>query len=87
MLLTRPELMLHCYRCMEECLGTVNNRLVVAAAPYRASRADELTISKGDRLTVQRRGDLNNETWWWARNARGEEGYVLCDLLALNCRR
>lgn len=73
-------------RCMEECLGTVNNRLVFAAANYRATRVDELTITRGDRLFVQRRGDNNNEMWWWCRNGRSDEGYVLRDLLALNSR-
>lgn len=73
-------------RCMEECLGTVNNRLVLAAANYRATRVDELSIQRGDRLFVQRRGDNNNEMWWWCRNGRGDEGYVLRDLLALNSR-
>jgi len=73
-------------RCMEECLGTVNNRMVLAAASYRACRIDELTISKGDRLFVQRRGDIDNEMWWWVKNSRGEEGYVLRDLLSLNSR-
>ncbi|XP_023328445.1 apoptotic enhancer 1 protein [Eurytemora carolleeae] len=73
-------------RCMEECLGTVNSRIALAAANYRACRVDELSISKGDRLTVLRRGDVNNEMWWWMKNARGEDGYVLRDLLALNSR-
>jgi hypothetical protein len=73
-------------RCMEECLGTVNSRIVAAAANYRATRIDELSILKGDRLVVVRRGDVNNEMWWWVRNSRGDEGYVLRDLLALNSR-
>ena len=73
-------------RCMEECLGTVNNRLVLAAANYRATRLDEMSITKGDRLNVIRRGDVNNEMWWWVKNSRGEEGYVLRDLLSLNSR-
>jgi len=73
-------------RCMEECLGTVNSRLVLAAASYRACRIDELSISKGDRLFVVRRGDIDNEMWWWVKNSRGEEGYVLRDLLSLNSR-
>ena len=73
-------------RCMEECLGTVNNRLVLAAASYRASRIDEMTIARGDRLNVIRRGDVNNEMWWWVKNQRGDEGYVLRDLLSLNSR-
>ena len=47
---------------------------------------DELTISKGDRMTVVRRGDVNNEMWWWVKNGRAEEGYVLRDLLSLNSR-
>ena len=78
-------------RCMEECLGTVNNRLTLAAATYKACRADELTISKGDRLFVIRRGDIaenggGQRMWWWVRNNLGTEGYVLRDLLALNSR-
>jgi hypothetical protein len=73
-------------RCMEECLGTVNNHLVSAAANYRATRQDELSISRGERLVVLRRGDVNNEMWWWVRNPRGIEGFVLRDLLALNSR-
>jgi hypothetical protein len=72
---------------MEECLGTVNNRLVTAAATYRSCRIDEITVTKGERMAVIRRGDVNNEMWWWVRNARGHEGYVLRDLLALNCRQ
>ena len=73
-------------RCMEECLGTLNSRIVLAAANYRACRVDELSIKKGDRLVALRRGDVNNEMWWWIRNGRGEEGYVLRDLLSLNSR-
>ena len=73
-------------RCMEECLGTVNNGLVLGAANYRACRVDELTINKGDRMHVVRRGDVNNEMWWWVKNGRSEEGYVLRDLLSLNSR-
>jgi len=73
-------------RCMEECLGTVNSRIVLAAANYKACRVDELGIRKGDRLIAVRRGDVNNEMWWWLRNSRGEEGYVLRDLLSLNSR-
>merc|ERR1712211_78693 len=74
-----------------ECLGTVNNRLTLAAATYKACRADELTISKGDRLFVIRRGDIaenggGQRMWWWVRNSQGTEGYVLRDLLALNSR-
>ena len=77
--------------CMEECLGTVNNRLTLAAATYKACRADELTISKGDRLFVIRRGDIaenggGQRMWWWVRKGQGTEGYVLRDLLALNSR-
>jgi len=77
--------------CMEECLGTVNSRLTLAAATYKACRADELTIAKGDRLHVVRRGDLaegggGQRMWWWVRSAAGREGYVLRDLLALNSR-
>ena len=77
--------------CMEECLGTVNNRLALAAATYKACRADELSIAKGDRLFVIRRGDLaegggGQRMWWWVRSSRGQEGYVLRDLLALNSR-
>merc|ERR1712107_796179 len=54
-------------------------------------RADELTISKGDRLFVIRRGDIaenggGQRMWWWVRNSQGTEGYVLRDLLALNSR-
>lgn len=74
-------------RCMEECLGTVNNRLVTAAATYRSCRIDEITVTKGERMAVIRRGDVNNEMWWWVQNARGNQGYVLRDLLALNCRQ
>merc|ERR1711963_1011075 len=62
-----------------------------AAATYKACRADELTISKGDRLFVIRRGDFaenggGQRMWWWVRNSQGTEGYVLRDLLALNSR-
>merc|ERR1719233_2746694 len=73
-------------RCMEECLGTVNSRIALAAANYKACRIDELSIRKGERLVVMRRGDPNNEMWWWLRNSGGDEGYVLRDLLALNSR-
>ena len=74
-------------RCMEECLGTVNSRIALAAANYKACRIDELSIRKGERLVVVRRGDLpNNEMWWWLRSSSGKEGYVLRDLLALNSR-
>merc|ERR1712108_12256 len=64
--------------CMEECLGTVNNRLTLAAATYKACRADELTISKGDRLFVIRRGDIaengGGQRMWWCEERAGHRG-------------
>lgn len=77
--------------CMEECLGTANSRIVLAAASYRATRKDELSVKRGDRLVVLRRGDIGEggggqTMWWWVKNHRAEEGYVLRDLMALNSR-
>ncbi|CAK8686391.1 unnamed protein product [Clavelina lepadiformis] len=42
--------------------------------PYKATRADELTISIGDRVDVVEDGDLDQ--WVKARNSSGQLGYV-----------
>ena len=75
----------HAYlRCMEECLGVANGGKVYSTQPYRTTRCDELGLDGGDELVVIRKGDYNGSSWWWCRNQRGQQGYVLQDLLALN---
>ena len=75
----------HAYlRCMEECLGVANGGKVYSTQPYRTTRCDELGLDGGDELAVIRKGDYNGSSWWWCRNQRGQQGYVLQDLLALN---
>jgi len=75
----------HAYlRCMEECLGVANSGKVFSIQSYRTTRGDELGLDGGDELVVIRKGDYNGSSWWWCCNQRGEQGYVLQDLLALN---
>jgi hypothetical protein len=75
----------HAYlRCMEECLGVANCRQVHATRTFQTNRCDELAIAYGDALTVIRKGDYPGSSWWWCQNGRGQQGYVLRDLVALN---
>ena len=75
----------HAYlRCMEECLGVANSGRVFVCRPYRTCRNDELCVDMTECLVVRKRGDYDGSSWWWCVNSRGEEGYVLKDLLALH---
>jgi hypothetical protein len=69
---------------MEECLGVANKGRVHVTRPYQTNRCDELGVEAGETLTVVRKGDYTGSSWWRCRNDRGQQGYVLQDLLALN---
>jgi hypothetical protein len=71
-------------RCMEECLGVANGGAAYTARHYRTSRSDELCVAAAERVVVRRKGDYDGSAWWWCENGKGEQGYVLKDILALN---
>ena len=56
---------------------------------YTGEHEDELTFYGGDELTILRRGDNNEKEWWWAKDRKGVEGYVPCNLVgvSLNLKR
>lgn len=76
----------HAYlRCMEECLGVANQGKVYATQTYHTARNDELELSRGQFLTVLRKGDYPGSSWWWCTDQNGRQGYVLREVLSLNC--
>lgn len=76
----------HAYlRCMEECLGVANQGKVYATQTYHTARNDELELGRGQYLTVLRKGDYPGSSWWWCSDQNGRQGYVLREVLSLNC--
>ncbi|CBY12202.1 unnamed protein product [Oikopleura dioica] len=61
----------------QEKLGIVNKASVYALFDYDAESSDELSFKEGDLLYVKRRGDNDEDKWWWSRHSdTGREGYV-----------
>ncbi len=54
-----------------------------AVYAYQATRKDELSFECGERLTVVRRGDVNEKEWWWARGTGNQFGYIPRNLLGV----
>ena len=76
----------HAYlRCMEECLGVANQGKSYASQSYHTARSDELELVRGQGLTVLRKGDYSGSSWWWCQDQKGHQGYVLREILSLNC--
>ena len=50
---------------MKEKLGIVNKASVYALFDYDAENSDELSFKEGDLLYVKRRGDNDEDKWWW----------------------
>ena len=69
---------------MENNFGISNEGVVYAVYAYQASRKDELSFECGERLTVIRRGDVNEREWWWARDTRNQFGYIPRNLLGVS---
>ncbi|XP_028393520.1 apoptosis-stimulating of p53 protein 1-like [Dendronephthya gigantea] len=69
---------------MESNFGISNEGVVYAVYAYQATRKDELSFECGERLTVIRRGDVNEKEWWWARDTRNQFGYIPRNLLGLH---
>ena len=51
---------------------------------YTGEHEDELSFYGGDQLTILRRGDNNEKEWWWAKDCKGNEGYVPCNLVGVS---
>ena len=51
---------------------------------YRAVNGDELNFREGDRLSIVRKGDDQENEWWWAKNGLDKEGYVPRNLLGVS---
>ena len=65
----------------------INNGLVFALYDYQSnqSNSDELEFKEGDRLNVIRRGDQNENEWWWTKHqSSNQEGYVPRNYLGVN---
>ncbi|XP_078389197.1 relA-associated inhibitor [Cetorhinus maximus] len=66
----------------EQQAGMMNNAVVYALWDYEAENSDELSFREGDTITILRRGDKEENNWWWA-SLFGREGYVPYNLLGL----
>ena len=69
---------------MEECLGIANQGRVYPSQTFHTSRNDELQLVKGQCLNVLRKGDYPASSWWWCKDQKGQQGYVLREILSLN---
>ena len=71
-------------------LGVINGGKVYAAFDFQRpdsessseSGDDELNFVKGEELWILNKGDDNNK-WWFARNAQGNEGFIPRNLISL----
>ncbi|XP_067830992.1 relA-associated inhibitor isoform X2 [Heptranchias perlo] len=66
----------------EQQAGMMNNAVVYALWDYEAENSDELTFREGETITILRRGDKEESSWWWA-SLYGREGYVPYNFLGL----
>lgn len=64
-------------------MGLINNGLAYALYDFEPSnlsddtKNNELPFRDGDQLRILRRGDENENEWWWARHeTTQQEGYV-----------
>ena len=78
-------------KTVEEELGVINEGKVFAAFDFQKPESescseygdDELNFVEGEELWVLSKGDENNK-WWFARNAKGEEGFIPRNLISLH---
>ena len=78
-------------KTVESELGVVNDGKVYAAFNFQKTENDcnsengddELNFSEGDELWILSKGDDNNAKWWFARNDRGDEGFIPRNLISL----
>lgn len=73
-----------CFAYLHECkenVGRIQGGLVHTLYDYTAENEDELSFYCGDELTILRRGDNNEKEWWWARDRKGNVGYIPCNLV------
>ena len=52
---------------------------VVAMYDYQAQRSDELSMKRGDVVTVLYR---DNDNWWMGENAEGKQGFFPANYVA-----
>lgn len=64
-------------------LGVINNGLVYALYDYEPSNTlddtmdNELAFKDSDQLRILRRGDENENEWWWSKHEiTQKEGYI-----------
>ena len=67
---------------IQEKLGIINKGKVYAVFNYDSQNSDELTFVNGTEIEVLRKGDEQEQEWWWAKTATGE-GYVPRNLLGV----
>ncbi|GCB83826.1 hypothetical protein scyTo_0024378 [Scyliorhinus torazame] len=60
----------------------MNSAVVYALWGYEAENSDELSFREGDTITILRRGDKEEPSWWWS-SLFGREGFVPYNLLGL----
>ena len=73
-----------CYIECKENVGRSNGGLVHGLFDYTSQTDDELSFFCGDTLTILRRGDTVEKEWWWAKNRKGDMGYVPCNLIGVS---
>ena len=67
---------------IQEKLGVLNGCVVYAVYDYESQNHDELSFKEGDKIIVIRKGDEQEQEWWWSR-VRDREGYVPRNLLGV----
>ncbi len=75
------------FKDIQNDLGVINNGLVYGLYDYDPNLLEdnELEFKNGDRLIILKRGDENENEWWWAKHEYTEkEGYVPRNYLGVN---